>query len=73
MSPHLPAQELRLLLLLMLTVLSCPGGTVMRNRLLEARGWKVISIPWFEWRENVSLMAKQQYLCKQLPSSLFQR
>ena len=57
----------------MLIVSLCPGGTVMRNRLVEARGWKVISIPWFEWRANVSLMAKQQYLCQLLPSSLVQR
>jgi very-short-patch-repair endonuclease len=26
------------------------GKTVLRRRLLEAAGWRVVSVPWFEWR-----------------------
>ena len=27
------------------------GPTLARQRLLEARGWRVASVPWFEWAE----------------------
>ena len=46
------------------------GRTVMRNKLLEARGWTVVSIPYFQWNSRTSLPAKQQYLRDKLPSSL---
>ena len=46
------------------------GRTVMRKKLLEARGWTVVSIPYFHWNSRSSLPAKQQYLRDKLPSSL---
>ena len=46
------------------------GRTVMRNKLLEARGWSVVSVPYFHWNSRASLPAKQQYLRDKLPSSL---
>ena len=42
----------------------------MRDKLLQAQGWKVISIPWYDWNANTSLMAKQQYIHKHLPDIL---
>ena len=49
----------------------CAGRTDIRDKLLEARGYRVISIPWFDWSVNTTLAAKQQYLRKRLPSGLF--
>lgn len=36
-------------------------------RLLQARGWTVASIPFFEWRQHRGLAAQQQYLRSKLP------
>ena len=46
------------------------GKTVMRKKLLEARGWKVLSIPFFDWSARTSPVAKQQYLQDKLSSTL---
>ena len=37
------------------------GNTLLRNRMLEARGWQVISVPVFTW-DKVPRQGKKQYL-----------
>ena len=39
----------------------------MRVRLLQARGWTVASIPFYEWKKHRGLPARQQYLKTKLP------
>ena len=36
--------------------------TILRNRGLERRGWRVLMIPYYEWREVVSNDKHQKYL-----------
>ena len=38
------------------------GNTLLRNRLLEARGWRVISVPVVEWRRLKGRGGKVAYL-----------
>ena len=40
------------------------GETAGRRRLLAARGWTVISVPYFLWDSSPSLPAKQAYLAQ---------
>jgi hypothetical protein len=42
------------------------GGTLFRNRALAARGYVVLSIPWWEWRQLQGADSKQQYLLAKL-------
>ena len=42
------------------------GGTVLRNRLLENRGWKVISIPLVDWYPLREDDQKEVYLANKL-------
>ena len=45
----------------------------MRVKLLQARGWEVVSIPFFEWRQGSGSQAAQQaYLRSKLPPKLLQ-
>ena len=39
-------------------------------RLLQARGWAVASIPFFEWKLHRGLAAQQAYLRTKLPQVL---
>ena len=42
-------------------------------KLLQARGWEVVSVPFFEWRECGGLRSAQQdYLRSKLPQKLLQ-
>jgi hypothetical protein len=45
------------------------GGKLLRNRLLEARGFRVISVPFCEWVSFETDEKKQAYLLKLLDSS----
>ena len=38
------------------------GRTVLRNKLLRARGWAVCDVPWFEWNALRTQSARQAYL-----------
>ena len=38
------------------------GNTLLRNRLLEARGWRLISIPAVEWDRLKAREARADYL-----------
>ena len=38
------------------------GRTVLRNKLLRARGWAVCDVPWFEWNALRNQAARQSYL-----------
>ena len=38
------------------------GKTRLRRRLLEARGLRVVSVPYFEWRRLATDAAKDAYL-----------
>jgi len=40
------------------------GETAGRRRLLAARGWTVVSIPYFLWDASPSQLAKHAYLAK---------
>ena len=40
------------------------GATVGRRRLLAARGWTVVSIPYFLWDAGAPASAKRAYLAK---------
>ena len=42
------------------------GATQLRRRMLEARGWEVVSVPYFEWGPLGSSTEKQQYLEQKL-------
>ena len=44
------------------------GGMLLRNRLLEARGFRVISVPFFEWNALGTDKNKQEYLLRLLDS-----
>jgi hypothetical protein len=44
------------------------GGTLLRNRLLEARGFRVIGLPWYEWQSLKTEEEKEVYLLKLLGS-----
>ena len=37
------------------------GSTLLRNRMLEARGWRVVRVPVIQW-SKVSSARRQQYL-----------
>jgi hypothetical protein len=45
------------------------GGTVFRNRALAARGYVVVSIPYWEWDALQGAEQKQQYLLAKLCSA----
>jgi hypothetical protein len=40
------------------------GTTLYRNRALAVRGYRVISVPWFEWSELQGEEQQQQYLLR---------
>lgn len=40
----------------------CLGGTLLRNRLLEAAGWSVVQVPHFVWRELEGWPERQAWL-----------
>lgn len=42
----------------------------MRNQLLEAAGWRVISIPFSAWAQLATLEEQQAYLRKHVLSRL---
>jgi hypothetical protein len=42
------------------------GGTLFRNRALAARGYAVLSIPYWEWQQLRGADSKQQYLLAKL-------
>jgi hypothetical protein len=42
------------------------GGTLFRNRALAARGYAVVSIPGWEWKQLQGVAQKQQYLLAKL-------
>ena len=47
------------------------GATLLRNRCLEASGWKVIGVPWWEWDARAGdEQAKQLYLSQLLASAV---
>jgi len=41
---------------------SVTGSTICRKKLLEARGWRVISVPYFKWAALESGEPQQRYL-----------
>jgi hypothetical protein len=41
------------------------GATLLRNRLLGQQGWRVVSVPWFEW-QGVSGSAQEELLMGKL-------
>ena len=43
------------------------GPTRLRRRLLEARGLRVVSVPYFEWGPLATDAAKNAYLADRLP------
>jgi hypothetical protein len=49
---------------------SLEGGTMFRNRALAVRGYVVISIPYWEWRQLRGADQKQQYLLAKLQPAL---
>ena len=38
------------------------GSTLLRNRALDGAGWKVVSIPFFEWDALKSMSAQKEYI-----------
>jgi len=38
------------------------GRTILRNKLLRARGWLVVDIPYFEWNALKTSTARTNYL-----------
>jgi len=42
------------------------GSTLYRNRALAARGYTVISVPYYEWNSLGSKAAKQRWLAQQI-------
>jgi hypothetical protein len=46
------------------------GGTLFRNRALAARGYVVVSIPYWEWNALRGAEKKQQYLLDKLQPAL---
>eukprot|EP00854_Cymbomonas_tetramitiformis_P021933 gene21933-26413_t len=42
------------------------GHTKLRNVMLEARGYTVVSIPYYEWDSLASTIERQSYLCAKL-------
>jgi hypothetical protein len=38
------------------------GSTLLKRRLLQLAGWRIISVPYFEWNELADSMAKVTYL-----------
>lgn len=45
------------------------GATVCRRKLMEARGWQVVSIPFFEWSPLAGSQQQQAYLRDRLPAA----
>ena len=42
----------------------------MRTRLLEARGWQVVAVPFFEWNHACEHDRQRDYLWSKLPVHL---
>lgn len=42
------------------------GSTLLRNRALQRRGWRLLSVPFYEWDELPSAKAKAEYLRSKL-------
>ena len=45
------------------------GTTLLRNRVLRSAGWRVVSIPWFEWRALKSMDEKKAYIKRKIDAS----
>ena len=45
------------------------GKTLLRNRVLTGAGWRVVSIPFFEWRALKSMSAQNGYIQQKLSST----
>ena len=47
--------------------LSCAGPTSCRDKLLAARGWTVLSVPYFQWMQcQGQLVLQQDFICQLL-------
>jgi hypothetical protein len=42
------------------------GPTQYRNRALEVRGYRVVSVPYYDWMKQQGADQKQQYLLRRL-------
>ena len=51
----------------------CTGSAAMRTRLLEARGWQVVAVPFFEWNQACERDRQLDYLWSKLPGHLATR
>ena len=60
----------RLCVCLHLTIAAAAGSAVMRSRLLEAQGWHVIPIPFFQWNRAGTTDSHADYLWSLLPPSV---
>ena len=49
------------------------GSAAMRTRLLEARGWQVVAVPFFEWNQACERDRQLDYLWSKLPPHLATR
>lgn len=38
------------------------GKSLFRNAVLEKQGWRVVVVPWFEWKDLPSFTARLAYL-----------
>lgn len=45
------------------------GGTQLRDRLLEAGGFRVVSVPFYEWEALPSAAAKGEYLQRKVDAA----
>ena len=45
------------------------GTTLLCNRVLRSAGWRVVSIPWFEWRALKSMDEKKAYIKRKIDAS----
>lgn len=42
------------------------GKSLFRNAVLEKQGWRVVIVPWFEWKDLLSYSARFAYLEKKI-------
>ncbi len=47
------------------------GRAVAKWRALEMRGWRVVSVPWHQWRELATSALRQEYLANVLDGVLW--
>ena len=48
------------------------GSTRSRDRLLAAQGWRVLSVPYWEWEGLADARERQAYLRFKLPAHVLQ-